>query len=126
MTDTHSEIEVIPHKRRGGQSGNQNALKHGFYSRQFKQQETTDLTRLQPTALQDEILMLRVFMRRIVELSSEAVTLSDNLEIVRVLSLATLSLTRLIRTQLWITNTTDDEWTKALKQSIQEISKEWK
>jgi hypothetical protein len=113
-------------RRRGAPKGNHNAVKHGFYARQFNQQETSDLSSTEPLALQDEILMLRVFMRRIIERSSEAVTLADNLEVVRVLSLATFSLTRLIRTQLFIAHEGESDFTKAIRTAIDLTSADWK
>ena len=112
-------------RRRGAPKGNHNAVKHGFYARQFNQQETSDLSSTEPLALQDEILMLRVFMRRIIERSSEAVTLQDNLEVVRVLSLATFSLTRLIRTQLFISHEGESDITNAIRQAIDLNSVNW-
>ena len=55
-------------RRRGAQPGNTNALKHGFYSRQFRNLELTDLDSLEAT-LSDEVAGCRVAARRIMELS---------------------------------------------------------
>lgn len=110
--------------RRGAPRGNTNALKHGFYSRQFKPRETVDLDQLKPLGLQDEILMLRVFIRRLIERGHEIDSLDGLLDVLRVLSLASLSLTRLIRTQLWISGNQDDEARLALDQALKEITVE--
>ena len=55
-------------RRRGAQPGNNNALKHGFYSREFRSVELEDLDVIEST-LQDEIAGCRVAGRRIMELS---------------------------------------------------------
>jgi len=111
-------------KSRGAPRGNSNALKHGFYSRQLKAREASDLDTLQPIGLQDEILVLRVFIRRLMERSSEIVDLPDLLAVLRVLSIATFSLTRLIRTQFWISSSTDDVATLALHKALEEVTAE--
>ena len=58
-------------RKRGGQAGNTNALKHGFYSRHFKPIEDADLETALIEGLQNEVQMLRVMIRRVVDLSSK-------------------------------------------------------
>jgi hypothetical protein len=53
-----------PKKRRGGQPGNANAIKHGFYTRHFRGQEIKVLDQLPVAELQDEMEALRAFLRR--------------------------------------------------------------
>jgi hypothetical protein len=60
----------MANKRRGAQPGNLNALKHGFYSRSFKDLENTDLEAMLAQDLDSEIAMLRVVVRRAFELST--------------------------------------------------------
>jgi hypothetical protein len=60
----------LANKRRGGQPGNLNALKHGFYSRSFKHLENSDLEAMLAQDLDSEIAMLRVVVRRAFELST--------------------------------------------------------
>jgi hypothetical protein len=57
-------------KRKGAQPGNLNALKHGFYSRSFKELEKGDLEAMLAQDLESEIAMLRVVVRRAFELST--------------------------------------------------------
>jgi hypothetical protein len=57
-------------KRKGAQPGNLNALKHGFYSRSFKELENSDLEAMLAQDLESEIAMLRVVVRRAFELST--------------------------------------------------------
>lgn len=56
--------------KRGAPPGNQNALKHGFYSRRFRDVEPEDLEVLSAT-LESEIAGLRVAARRIFEYSEQ-------------------------------------------------------
>jgi hypothetical protein len=60
----------MANKRRGAQPGNLNALKHGFYSRSFKDLENSDLETMLAQDLESEIAMLRVVVRRAFELST--------------------------------------------------------
>jgi hypothetical protein len=49
--------------KRGAQPGNTNSLKHGFYSRRFRELELSDLDVI-GAKLADEVALLRVLMRR--------------------------------------------------------------
>ena len=110
------------HRRpRGAPPGNRNALKHGFYSRHFKKIDLTDLDQSTQVGLQDEISMLRVFIRRILELGCAVDDLSEALGLLRTLSLATATLTRLIKTQHWLSSNHDDV-SAAINQAILEVS----
>lgn len=57
-------------KKRGGQPGNTNALRHGFYSRKFQDLEAADLDKIR-AGLVDEIAMLRVSIRRVFDHSTD-------------------------------------------------------
>jgi len=61
-------------RKRGAPPGNQNAIKHGFYSRRFRNLEMGDLEG-GAANLVDEITGLRVAARRVLELSDD---LSDD------------------------------------------------
>jgi hypothetical protein len=56
------EEEFKAKRQRGGQPGNLNALKHGFYSKTFKKIETEDLESMGGEGLEDEIEMMRIVM----------------------------------------------------------------
>jgi len=51
-------------KKRGGQPGNTNALKHGFYAKNFSLAERRGLQAVEGVILGDEIGLLRVLIRR--------------------------------------------------------------
>lgn len=55
----------MPSKKRapGAQPGNANALRHGFYSRKFKDMDLKDLAAMSAT-IEQEIALLRVATRR--------------------------------------------------------------
>ncbi|MDD5368667.1 MAG: hypothetical protein PHQ40_06275, partial [Anaerolineaceae bacterium] len=82
MTDSLSlpRPNKLPVRNRGGQPGNNNALKHGFYSKQLKGVDLEGLADSGHTALSDDIVMLRVFIRRLVDLgqTTESVTEAIN------------------------------------------------
>ena len=53
-------------RRRGGQPGNTNAVKHGLYSRKFDPEEVEALSGMQE-GLQDEIDLMRVMISRLLD-----------------------------------------------------------
>lgn len=98
----HTSTRIIKRKR-GAQLGNHNAFKHGFYSDQFKQTERDSLSQIQNTDLSNEIEFLRVEIRRYLEAETAEMNHIDyetRMQALRTVSLATESLTRLIRTQV--------------------------
>jgi hypothetical protein len=62
MTDTPTST---PKRRRGGQPGNRNALKHGFYSHNFTSREKSQLEQDILGEFQDEDKLINVFMDRV-------------------------------------------------------------
>ncbi|MBL0344436.1 hypothetical protein [Candidatus Villigracilis affinis] len=89
-------------KKRGGQLGNNNAFKHGFYSGQFKQAERMGLSQVENADLTNEIELLRVQLRRYLEAETTVLDQMDfetRLQALRAVSLAAETLTRLIRMQ---------------------------
>ena len=68
LSDPDTDKEKLPKRKRGGQPGNQNARKHGFYSKHFtaeqwKQfQDANDLSGLSP-----EIALIRVKLNTLLD-----------------------------------------------------------
>ena len=92
----------FPKRHRGGQPGNINALKHGFYTRRFTQ---TDLAAVQSTdynGLMDEIAIIRLYTRRLIELDDQPGTIDQVANILRTLCLASLTITRLVKTSRYL------------------------
>jgi hypothetical protein len=93
-------------KRRGGQRGNTNALKHGFYSSQFKAAESRVLDGMSLTELAAEIELMRIATRRFVQAQAElpegGLDFEAHLAVLRAISLSVDSINRMVRAQLLI------------------------
>ena len=110
-------------RKRGAQPANTNALKHGFYSRQFQQLELADLPALQ-LRLEDEIDAARVAGRRMLELSKQ---MTDPMDGIRALSLFSNHLSRvanLMRSQAILTGGSN-ETSEAISTAILAVAKEF-
>lgn len=119
-----NNIEAVPvngaKRKRGGQVGNRNAVKHGFYSEQFKEAERLILSQVENIDLSSEIELLRVEIRRYLEAETQALNKIDyeaRLMSLRTVSLAVASLTRMVRMQI-ILNTLPPEGQIAPKESF--------
>jgi hypothetical protein len=91
---------ALPRKR-GAQSGNRNAFKHGFYSDQFKLAERLSLSQVAQADLTAEIELFRVQLRRYFEAESAALGHMDydtRLQALHAFSLAIECFNRLVRT----------------------------
>jgi len=65
-------------KKRGGQQGNKNALRHGFYSKTFTPDEVKRLDVQEGLDVSPEIVLLRVMIDRLFDqISFEAETYTD-------------------------------------------------
>lgn len=87
-----------PPKKRGAPVGNQNAFKHGFYSRHFTRAEIKDLSEMERLVLDDEIELVRALMRRVLESAQDHTSHAENIETLRAICQGNFTLTRLIRT----------------------------
>jgi len=117
--------KLTPHKpRRGAPLGNKNALKTGFYSRYYNQLDKSDLASVSSGDLQEEIGLLRVFIRHVIEEAQKQGDLSNSLTVLRALSVATFSLSRLVRIQYLVTPKAEDEMNATIRQAISEIGAE--
>ena len=104
-------------RKRGAPPGNHNNLKHGFYSRHVRAASSVEADQASQVALTEEIAMLRLFIRNVLEMGSQCgeQDLQQSMECLRTVCLAISTLNRLIRTQHWLTPQKD-----GLGQSIQE------
>jgi len=84
---------------RGAPRGNLNALKHGYYSRLFHASEASDLTDDDSTSLEPEITLLRVMMRRTMQLADGIDDLSQATRVLDALGAAAGRLAGLLRAQ---------------------------
>jgi hypothetical protein len=114
----------LPKPRRGAPRGNKNALKHGFYARNFDKIDLADLKTVSFDGLNDEITMLRVFMRRLTERFQSTEDLSAALAVVRALSIASFSLARLVHLQCTMAPSASDKLYQAIEQILPELQQE--
>jgi len=103
------EIDQMParaDRKRGAPKGNQNARKHGFYSKVLDEAEQLDFELASGVeGIDDEIALLRVKIKSILEKDPENISL---------IMQATNALERLVRTRYKITK----EQRKGLKEAI--------
>lgn len=89
-----------PGRRRGGQPGNRNAERHGFYSKRFTEDELSNLEDRDRFTVEDEIDLLRVYadrISRLVPLNGTQLAEMD-LKALNTLSILSQSISTLIRT----------------------------
>jgi hypothetical protein len=91
-----------PKKSRGGQPGNFNALKHGFYTRRFKKTDLAGVESTDYNGLMEEIAIIRLYTRRLIELDHPSADISQVSNILRILCLASLTITRLVKTSTFL------------------------
>jgi uncharacterized protein YjcR len=97
---------------RGAQKGNLNALKHGFYSRLFRSGEPSELSEDESASLENEITLLRVMIRRTMQLADGIDDLKDAIRVLEALGAAAGRLSNLLRAQ------------KSLKESRSQVADE--
>jgi two-component sensor histidine kinase len=111
-------------RKHGGQPGNTNALKHGFYSRSFRATETADLLSVETNNLDDEIRMLKVVARRVLESAeTESPDYEDMLKTLAVLGATSTRIAALMRTKKILAGE-DTTTTAAISAALSEVIKE--
>jgi len=122
---------VIPAKepvkrKRGGQPGNTNAFKHGFYTKNFSLAELRGLQASEGIVLGDEIALLRVLIRRFAEeiLSSQGAAPIETAQHLAVVSEAMLRLASLLRTDHMLGGAQSSTFIKQLSLVLEEITNE--
>lgn len=109
---------------RGAQSGNTSALQHGFYSRTFTPEELTEIGRLAVAdlSLDEEIAMLRVLMRRILE-SDPPLRAED---VIEMFGRATGQLRRLVESKMRMeaAGKSEDTVSRAVQDALDELAEE--
>lgn len=108
--------------------GNTNALKHGFYSRQFREREIKDLDILLDAGSQanliDEIAVLRVTIRRTLELSKGIDDIETAIKWLSVLGASSTRIATLLRTQR-ILGTDPNHDLDAITLALEQVARDW-
>ncbi len=102
MTDSQpltNPDDEIPARKRGAPPGNINALKHGFYSKRFNTGELLDLLDIPEGSIHNEIAVLRVLTRRVVELMENDAPDPVILEFYKIVGQMCMQISTLLRTQ---------------------------
>ena len=121
----HEGIDPRPKRgKRGAPKGNNNALKHGFYARQISDSDLAGLDQTHSTSLEDEIEVMRIFMRRVVELGSQTADLEKAINLLRILTFASMGINRLVRTQITLADPAN-EGANVLRTALAELENEW-
>ena len=130
MPDPENDLPMInPNpspspRKRGGQPGNRNAFRHGFYSRSWKYRDLKGLDQIDPVGLADEIVLLRVCIRRLAESITPDLPPDQQIRFVRTLSQAAHALNRMIRTQQITAPDEESELRQVLDRAINEVTQE--
>ena len=115
-------------RKRGGQPGNTNALKHGYYSPRFHKLEAADLADLADLAEEgpaSEIALLRVLIRRMVEhMENENLPTKDLIATFNAVTSASVSIGTLLRIQAVLGSSQADEIAAALQAALAEVTRE--
>ena len=112
-------------RRPGAPTGNHNALKHGFYTRRLKKRDLTGVEATDASGLVEEIALIRIFTRRLVESCLPDADFFELADILRILCLASTTITRLTRTQYLLSTSNtgfDDEINEAIRQVNEEFN----
>jgi hypothetical protein len=91
-------------RRRGGQLGNTNALKHGFYTRRIHRRDLSGVEDTSIKGLAEEIALIRIFTRKLIESSADTADLYEIAGILRAVCLASSTITRIIKAQAFLVN----------------------
>ncbi|MDY6867080.1 MAG: hypothetical protein SVT56_04125 [Chloroflexota bacterium] len=118
-----TETKANGRRKRGGQPGNTNALKHGFYTKNFSLAERRGLEATKEIVLADEITLLRVLIRRFSDqiLASRGVPLTESAQHLAVIGEAMLRLASLLRTNHMLGGTKSSDLSELLSLGIAEI-----
>ena len=110
-------------RKRGGQPGNTNALKHGFYTTNFSPAERKGLEGVKGVVLEEEIALLRVLIRRFAEkvLASEDAPTHESGHHLAVISEAMLRLASLLRTHHMLGGSEADALGEALSLALDAV-----
>jgi hypothetical protein len=111
-------------RKRGGQPGNQNALKHGLYAHKYRHQEKVALASAVRQDLLNEIDLMQVALRRFFDLADESeFDLASYVQTAHTLAMTITRLTDLTLAQM-VLGIEDKEIALALSQAIVEVSRE--
>jgi hypothetical protein len=113
-------------RKSGGQPGNTNALKHGFYSKNFSLAERRGLQAAEGLVLVDEISLLRVLIRRFAEQiqANQGMSINESAQYLSVASEAMSRLASLLRTDHLLGGSEHDAFMATLGGVMKQVREE--
>lgn len=108
--------------KRGAQPGNLNALKHGFYSRIFKKVEIEHLELFDEVNLRDEIILMRIIINRIFNMSQDIDSPETLSNLLNSLGMAAIRMASLMKTEKILNE--GDNFNKMLVIALNDVAKE--
>jgi hypothetical protein len=124
--NTADQAKLPAPRKCGGQPGNTNAFKHGFYTKNFSPAERKGLQATKGVVLGDEIALLRVLIKRFADQvqSSQVEALPDSAHYLAVVSEAMLRLASLLRTDHLLGGAHSSTFIKQLNLALASLSDE--
>jgi len=101
-----------------------NAYKHGFYADKFMNREIDDLDEFVLEGLKEEIAVMRVFMRRVIDLAKGEKDLDKAIGNLGALGLASTRLAGMLKTQKLLGGD-GDRIAEALSNALDEVLEDW-
>ena len=112
-------------KKRGGQPGNQNASKTGYYSKLITDLELRDLETMMTDGIDDEIHIMRVQTRRLMELADkEDPSYQMAADLLDKLSQSSTTLATLLRTKKLISPHSSSDTARAIGEALTAVARE--
>lgn len=105
-------------RRRGGQPGNHNALKHGFYSRFFREGELVDLQRITEEGLDAELDLLRVLIRRMLEYTDGDKDMESSIRTITAVSVVTSRMANMLRVRNQVSRHAGEDKADPMKECL--------
>ena len=112
-------------KQRGGQPGNLNAFKHGFYSQTFRDLTEADIEAILAQGLEDEIALLRTLLRKFLDTFGGFETLQDAARTLDIAGITATRLASLLKIQNAIGRGQGDETLQTINKVIEQVNKEF-
>ena len=104
----------------------QSPSQSGFYNDRFREFELKVLALVDPHTLEDEINLLRLYMRRVLVLAGKVDDLNLALKVLNTLASTSQRIMHLHRAQLQISQTRGDDISQALSEALDQLAEELK
>ncbi len=125
MSEKQNTSVPHPARRQHVRTGDARTRRQGFYSRAWKLAGATDLVPLNPCSLEEEVALLRLYIRRLVEADQAETDLKTMQDLIRTLSVACQTIVRLVKAQNGLHRDEESELQQAVEQALREVTEEF-